>query len=148
QLQLEKILAVRAQGDLVVDAGGHVAEMGGWHVLPRHRLEIEHVDRFLRALDQLVWLECGPGDGVGRARLRQELREHRRAGGGDRACGEELQEPATIVDRHGDLLPPPVYACAGRLTRAGKYFKLHLFRLGGLRWPSPSCAPTVKPLPA
>ena len=112
QLELEEAFAVRAQRHLVVDAGGHVAEVRRRHVLPRHRLEIEHVDRFLRALDQLVRLERGPRDGVGRARLRQELREHRRAGGGDRACGQELQEPATIVDRHGDLLPPPVYAGA------------------------------------
>ncbi len=52
ELEFEKIRAVGAQRDLVVDAGRHVAEMCGRHVLLGHRFEVEHVDRVLRTLDQ------------------------------------------------------------------------------------------------
>ena len=50
QLEFQEPLAVGAQRDLVVDAGRHVAEMRRRHVLMCHWLEVENVDRVLRAL--------------------------------------------------------------------------------------------------
>jgi hypothetical protein len=52
KLKLEKIRAIGAQRHLVVDTGGHVTEMRRRDVDARDRFEVEHVDRFLWALDQ------------------------------------------------------------------------------------------------
>ncbi len=77
-----KPFAIGAQRDLVVDARGHVAEMRGRHVLAADRLEIEHVDRVLGRLDELV---------------RAHRRPHQRIGQlapGDQSFAGEGEEPA------------------------------------------------------
>ena len=65
QLEFQKALAVGAQRDVVVDARGHVAEMGRRHVLVHHRLEVEHVERFLGAGNELVVIARRPDIGIG-----------------------------------------------------------------------------------
>jgi hypothetical protein len=54
ELEFQEPLTVCAQRDFVVDAGRHVAEMRRRHVLVCHRLEVEHVNRVLRAFNQFV----------------------------------------------------------------------------------------------
>ena len=54
ELEFQEPLAVRAQRDLVIDAGGHVAEMRRRHVFVCHRLEVEHVDCVLRAFNKFA----------------------------------------------------------------------------------------------
>ena len=77
---------------------GHVAEMGGRHVLAHHRLEVEHVDGILRRLDQVRGIERRPRQRVGQLRLRQQrLGEGELVGVGERgAGGDELQKPAPV----------------------------------------------------
>src|ERR1700757_4174092 len=53
QLKLEKAFAIGPQGDFIVDARGHVAEMRRRNVGTTDRLEIKYVDRLLRALDEV-----------------------------------------------------------------------------------------------
>src|ERR1700721_1454299 len=54
ELELQEPLAVGAQCNLVVDAGRHVAEMRRRYVLVCHWLEVENVDRVLRAFNQFA----------------------------------------------------------------------------------------------
>ena len=54
QLEFQEPLAVRAQRDLVIDAGRHVAEVRWRHVLACHRLEVEHVDCVLRGFNKFT----------------------------------------------------------------------------------------------
>jgi hypothetical protein len=102
QLVFQETLAVGAQRDLVVDAGGHVAEVRRRHVLRHYRLEIEDVDGFLRVRDQLVEGARRPDHRIG-----QQARPLGREGGEvgvreQRARGQELQEFSTCdVGRHG-----------------------------------------------
>ena len=98
QLELQEVLAIAPQRHLVVDARRHVAEMRRRHVRAHDRLEIEHVDRVLGRLDEVLGLERRPYDGVGKlgsglGPLPGESFEP--AGGQQRAPGQELQELAT-----------------------------------------------------
>src|SRR5262249_17911074 len=54
ELEFQKALAIGAQRDLVVDAGGHVAEMRGRNVLAADRLQIGDVDAHLGQLAQVI----------------------------------------------------------------------------------------------
>ncbi len=96
QLKFLEALAVGAQGDLVVDARSHVAEMRRRQVLVRHELEIEDIDGVARRSDQLLEQPRPPQRGIGQALqfLGQCL-----AAGEQRARGKELQEAATIGPR-------------------------------------------------
>ena len=67
QLQLEEPFPVGAQGDLVVDAGGQVAEMGRRHVLVGGYLEVENIECVTRGVDGFVELTRGPDHGIGQA---------------------------------------------------------------------------------
>ena len=67
QLKLEKPFPVGAQGDLVVDAGGQVAEMGRRHVLVGGYLEVENIECVTRGVDGFVELTRGPDHGIGQA---------------------------------------------------------------------------------
>src|SRR5947209_20289483 len=66
QLEFQEAVAIGAQRYLIVDAGSHVTEMRRWDIDPADRLEIENVDRLLRALDQVFGLERSPRDRVGK----------------------------------------------------------------------------------
>ncbi len=95
ELEFQKALAVGAQRDVVVDAGGHVAEMRRRHVLVHHRLEIEYVERFLGAGDQMVVVARRPDERIGRQLRIRLSRQRRKTGAGEqRACGEKLNEAA------------------------------------------------------
>ena len=54
ELEFQEPLAVRPQRDLVIDAGGHVAEMRRRHVFVCPRLEVEDVDCVLRAFNKFA----------------------------------------------------------------------------------------------
>src|SRR5580704_9415274 len=107
KLEFQKAVAVGAQRDVVVDAGGHVAEMRRRHVLVHHRLEIEHVERFLGTSNQVIVVARRPHERIGRP-LRTRLRRERgKVGAGEqRACGEKLNEAAAagrlLDDRRHD----------------------------------------------
>ena len=93
KLEFQKPLTVGAQRHLVVDAGGHVAEMRRRYVFERGRLEVEHVDRLFRAFDRLK----APRRPDHRVRKFQRCVTgvSRQSGRCDqRTCGEILQEPA------------------------------------------------------
>ena len=101
QLEFQKAFPVSAQRDVVVDTGGHIAEMGRRHVLVHHRLEIEDVERLLRARDQMVVVARRPDERIGRP-LRHFFRQRRKGGAGEqRACGHELDEAAAARDLGG-----------------------------------------------
>ena len=68
QLEFQEAFAVGPQGDFVVHARGHVAEMRRRNVRAADRLEIEHVDRVLGTLDEIFRPERRPHDGVGKFR--------------------------------------------------------------------------------
>ena len=105
QLEFQEAFAVGAQRDFIVDARGHVAEMRRRNVLPRHRLEIEHVDGFLRVLDDLHGRRGRP-----QHRIRQLGRDFLSPGGQAAICqqgtgGQEFQELAAtggLIDRRHD----------------------------------------------
>ena len=113
ELEFQEAFAVGAQRRLVIDAGGHIAEMCRRHVLAAYRLEVEDVDRILGRCDQLVGAHRRPGERV------RELGPgaHALAGKGarrrarqQRAAREKLQELATARRRpcrrsHGVTLP-------------------------------------------
>ncbi len=104
ELKLLKALAVGPQRHIVVDAGRHVAEMRGRHVLVHHRLEIEHVECFLRTRNQVLVVTRCPHERVGRP-LRVLLRQRREARAGkQRTCGEELDETAAARGFFGGQL--------------------------------------------
>jgi hypothetical protein len=95
--EFQEALAIGAQRDLVVDARRHVAEMRGRHAHAHDRLEIEHIDRVLRRLDEFFRTQRRPHDGVGKlvsgnGSLTGE--GFKPAGGEQRAAGQELQELA------------------------------------------------------
>jgi hypothetical protein len=54
KLEFQETFAVRAQRHLVVEAGGHIAEMRRGNVSEGGRLEVEDVDRLLCRLDRLA----------------------------------------------------------------------------------------------
>src|SRR5215831_17519778 len=66
KLEFQEALAIGAQRDLVVDAGGHVAEMRGWNVLAADQFEIEDVDRVLGRLDEIVRAHGRPHQRIGK----------------------------------------------------------------------------------
>ena len=104
QLEFLEAFAIGPQGDVVVDAAGHVAEMRRRNVLRRHRLEVEYVDGFLRRGDQLVERARRPDHGIGQPRRRLGRHGGEIGRGEQGARGEELQESAAarglVVDRH------------------------------------------------
>ena len=79
QLEFQKSFAVGAQGHVIVDARRHVAEMGRRHVLVHHRLEIEHVERLLRARDQMIVVARRPDERIGRPLRIRLLRQRRQS---------------------------------------------------------------------
>ena len=98
ELEFQEAFAIGAQRDFVVDAGGHVAEMRGRDSRTHDRLEIEHVDRVLRRLDEILRAQRRPDDGVGKLGPRNRPlagEGFNPAGGEQRAAGQELQELAT-----------------------------------------------------
>src|SRR5437879_12599377 len=88
QLELQEALAIGAQRHLVVDARGHVAEMRRRHGLARHRLELEHVDRLGRRLDEILRPKRRPEDRIGKPRRRCRAVEIGRASWRERGGGE------------------------------------------------------------
>jgi hypothetical protein len=89
QRQFPETLAVGAQGDFVVDAGGHVTEMRRRNVLLHDRFEVEDVQRLGGIGDQLVGIARRPLCRVGRT---DPFRHG--AAREQRARGQELQETA------------------------------------------------------
>src|SRR6185503_4272631 len=96
QLEFLEALAVGAQGGVVVDARRHVAEMRRRQVLVGHQLEVEDVERFARAADQLIERARTPDHRVGQAL--DLLGEGRRAAE-QRTARQELQQPAPARQR-------------------------------------------------
>ena len=139
ELEFQKALAVGAQRDVVVDAGGHIAEMRRRHVLVHHRFEIEHVERLLGTRNQVVVVARRPDERIGRT-LRNRLRRERRkaAAGEQRACGEKLNEAATagrpIDDRRHDGPPPRVFCDVS--YRAGAAMETGAIALRASKLPS------------
>ena len=107
ELEFQETRAVGAQRDVVVDAGGHIAEMRRRYVLVHHRLEIEHVERFLGARNQMVVVARRPDERIGGSLGKRFLSERRKARASEQRAGhEKLNEAATagrpIDDRHHD----------------------------------------------
>src|SRR5262249_15001277 len=95
QLEFQEPLAIGAKRHLVIDPGGHVAEMRGRNVLPADRLEIEHVDGLLGRFDALVGTHGRPRQWVGKFAPRREfLASKGSAGGEQRTCGQEFKKLA------------------------------------------------------
>ena len=117
QHEFQEAFAIGAQRDFIVDAGRHVAEMRRRNVGAADRLEIENVDRLLRALDQVLGLERRPHDGIGQLRARRRTLR-RRPGSCRRAAGCRRG-----IAESGDGLWPDRFACASprtsRIARMG-----------------------------
>src|SRR5262245_29669834 len=110
ELEFQEAFAISAQRDLVVDAGGHVAEMRGRNVIAADRLEIEDVDRLLGRLDEVVGAHGRPHQRIGKlgpGRKPFAGEGFKPSGGKQRTSGQELKElaPAGGVigeRRHGE----------------------------------------------
>jgi hypothetical protein len=90
-MEFLEALAVGAQGGVVVDARGHVAEMRRRQVLVRHQLEVEYVERLAWAADQLVEGARAPHHRVGQT---LDFLGERFGAAEQWAGGEELEQPA------------------------------------------------------
>src|SRR6516165_7585173 len=125
QHEFLEILAIAAQRDFVVDAGGHVAEMRGRDVLAADRLEIEDVDCFLRRLDQIVRAHRPPHQRVRKLGARHRPfagKCFKPTSGEQRASRQKLQKFAAvgglIGERcHGGTLLPSDAAARCALFR-------------------------------
>ena len=139
QLEFQETLAVGTQRDVVIDAGSHVAEMGRWHVLVHHRFEIEHVERFLRACDQVRIVTRRPHIGIGREFGKLALLGERRKAraGKQRARGQKFDEvTAARLDRRCascDLLPECFFAWLWRILSGGCSVANRMANLPSLR---------------
>jgi hypothetical protein len=110
ELEFEKILAVGAQRNLVVEAGGHVAEMRGRGVLAAHRFEVEHIDRVLWTIDQCAAARRRPYHRIGQFGRRFHAVGPQSAGCQQWASSEVLQKTAAAGGandrrRHRSILP-------------------------------------------
>src|ERR1700674_5455907 len=85
------------------------------HVLVHHRLEIEHVERFLGARNEMVVVARRPDEGIGRPPWKRRFGERRKSRSGEqRARCDKLNKAAATggaIDtrRHHRILLPDYF---------------------------------------